>query len=99
MATQLRCRRHRIRPRTAAISARTEPELKRYAEQIFKQLGLTATQAMTVFYKQVGLQSGLPFSVKIPNELTLAALEEARTRQNLESLNTIEDPLEDAGDR
>lgn len=84
-------------PKTAVISARIDPELKHSAERIFKELGLTTTQAITLFYKQVELQSGLPFSVKIPNELTLEALEEARTRQNLENFNTIEDLFEDAG--
>lgn len=84
-------------PKTAVISARIDPELKRSAEGIFKELGLTTTQAITLFYKQVELQSGLPFTVKIPNELTLEALKAARTRQNLASFNTIEDLLEDAG--
>ena len=84
-------------PKTAVISARIDPELKRSAEEIFKELGLTTTQAITLFYKQVELQSGLPFSVKIPNELTREALEEARTRQNLDSFATVEDLLEDAG--
>ena len=83
--------------KTAVISARIDPDLKRSAEQIFKELGLTTTQAITIFYKQVELQRGLPFNVRIPNEVTLQALEEARTRQNLESFNTIDDLLNDLG--
>jgi len=83
--------------KTAVISARIDPDLKRSAEQIFKELGLTTTQAITIFYKQVELQRGLPFNVRIPNEVTLQALEEARTRQNLESFNTIDDLLKDLG--
>jgi len=83
--------------KAAVISARIDPDLKRSAEQIFKELGLTTTQAITLFYKQVELQRGLPFNVRIPNEVTLQALEEARTRQNLESFNTIDDLLKDLG--
>jgi DNA-damage-inducible protein J len=83
--------------KAAVISARIDPDLKRSAEQIFKELGLTTTQAITIFYKQVELQRGLPFNVRIPNEVTLQALEEARTRQNLESFNTIDDLLKDLG--
>ncbi len=83
--------------KTAVISARIDPDLKRSAEQIFKELGLTTTQAITLFYKQVELHQGLPFSVRIPNDVTLQALEEARTRQNLESFNTIDDLLKDLG--
>jgi DNA-damage-inducible protein J len=54
-------------PKTAVISARIDPELKRDAEKVFKELGLTATQAITLFYKQVELERGLPFAVRVPN--------------------------------
>jgi len=77
--------------KTAAISARIDPDLKSNVEVILGELGLTASQAITMFYKQVELQRGLPFSVKIPNEVTRRALEEAQARQNLESFNTLDD--------
>jgi DNA-damage-inducible protein J len=83
--------------KTAVISARIDPELKRNAEQVFGELGLTASQAIMLFYKQVDLQRGLPFSVKIPNEVTKQALEDARARRNLESFDSIEDLYEDLG--
>lgn len=82
-------------PKTAVISARISPELKRSAEQVFKELGLTATQAITLFYKQVELERGLPFAVRVPNDATTNALEEARTRQGLTSFNTLDDLFED----
>ena len=85
--------------KAAAISARMDPELKRNTEKIFKKLGLTTTQAITMFYKQVELSRGLPFSVQIPNETTAQALEEARSRQNLASFNTLDDLLDDLGIR
>ena len=81
--------------KTGVISARIDPDLKRDAEQIFRELGLTTSQAITLFYKQVDLQRGLPFSVKIPNEVTKKALEDARTRRNLESFEDIESLFED----
>jgi DNA-damage-inducible protein J len=84
-------------PKTAVISARIDPELKHDAENVFKELGLTATQAITLFYKQVELERGLPFAVRLPNDLTAEALEQARTRQGLASLNTLEDLFEDLG--
>jgi DNA-damage-inducible protein J len=83
--------------KTAVISARIDPELKRNAEQIFRELGLTTSQAIALFYKQVDLQRGLPFSVKVPNELTKKALEDARARRNLESFDDIESLFEDLG--
>jgi DNA-damage-inducible protein J len=86
-----------VMAKTAVISARIDPELKRNAEQVFGELGLTASQAIMLFYKQVDLQRGLPFSVKIPNEVTKQALEDARARRNLESFDSIEDLYEDLG--
>ena len=84
-------------PKTAVISARIDPELKQGAEEVFKELGLTTTQAITLFYKQVELARGLPFAVRVPNDVTAEALEQARTRQGLESFNTLDDLFEDLG--
>jgi DNA-damage-inducible protein J len=86
-----------VMAKTAVISARIDPELKRNAEQVFGELGLTASQAIMLFYKQVDLQRGLPFSVKIPNEVTKKALEDAKARRDLESFDSIDDLYEDLG--
>ena len=59
------------------IRARVEPEIKHEAEAVFRTLGLSATQAITLFYKQVALQRGLPFALKIPNQTTREAMGEA----------------------
>jgi DNA-damage-inducible protein J len=56
--------------KTSTIRARILPELKDKAEHVFSRLGLTTTQAITLFYKQVELRNGLPFEVAIPNETT-----------------------------
>ena len=84
-------------PRTSTISARIDPETKKKAELIFRELGLTSSQAITLFYKQVELQQGLPFIVKLPNDLTAKALEDARSRSHLEDFTTVEDLLDDLG--
>ena len=75
------------------IRARVEPELKREAETVFSKLGLSTTQAITLFYKQVTLQQGLPFAVKIPNAETREALQNAYGGEDLteyESLDALE---------
>ena len=72
-------------PKTAVISARIDPGLKQNAEQVLQKLGLTPSQAITLFYRQIGLQNGLPFNVKLPNRETIEALEDASTRRNLET--------------
>ena len=83
--------------KTTTISARIDPNIKKRAEQVFRELGLSSSQAITLFYKQVELQQGLPFIVKIPNDLTAETLETARSRSNLDSFNTVEDLFNDLG--
>jgi DNA-damage-inducible protein J len=69
--------------KTSTIRARIEPNLKVSAEHIFKQLGLTTTQAITLFYKQVELKKGLPFDVAIPNETTLKTFSDTDSGRDL----------------
>jgi DNA-damage-inducible protein J len=83
--------------KTSTISARIDPELKDRVDRVFKDLGLTTAQAITLFYKQVELQHGLPFSVKIPTDTTRKALEDARQRRNLETFDKAEDLFADLG--
>ena len=77
--------------KTATISARVEPELKRQAEDLFSQLGLSAAEAITLFYRQTTLQQGLPFAVKLPNTETVAALRQARSEEDLNEYAGLED--------
>ena len=65
------------------IRARVEPDLKHEAEQVLTHLGLTPTEAITLFYRQVTLFGGLPFPVRIPNAATRRALADARAGRNL----------------
>jgi len=81
--------------KTSTISARIDPNLKSEAERVFRELGLTSSQAITLFYKQVELQQGLPFNVRIPTEITIEALEDARMRNDLKNFNSVEDMFED----
>ncbi|MBS0359536.1 MAG: type II toxin-antitoxin system RelB/DinJ family antitoxin [Proteobacteria bacterium] len=62
--------------RTAYIRARVEPELKKSAEQILKDLGITASQAVTMLYKCIQRKHGWPLELKIPNEETQKIFEE-----------------------
>lgn len=52
--------------KTANLYARIEPNLKEQAEGILSTLGISASNAITIFYKQIVLQKGLPFEVKLP---------------------------------
>jgi len=51
--------------KTATIRARIEPELKSEVENIFKKLGVSTTEVISMLYSQVRLKKGLPFEVKL----------------------------------
>ena len=61
--------------KSAVIRARVEPSLKRRAESIFRRLGVSTTQAITMYYRQVILREGLPFDIVIPNATTKKTFE------------------------
>lgn len=55
--------------KTSTLHTRIETDLKNNAEIIFAQLGLTSADAIKLFYRQVELQGGLPFELKVPNKV------------------------------
>lgn len=55
--------------KTANLYVRIEPELKKQADLILDTLGISASSAINLFYKQIVLNNGLPFEVKLPNPL------------------------------
>jgi DNA-damage-inducible protein J len=62
--------------KTAHINARIEPIIKEKAERVFAAIGISASDAIGMFYRQVVVTGGLPFDVRIPNAATMAAIEE-----------------------
>ena len=50
----------------ATVHVRMDSKLKDSAESVFSQLGLSSSDAIKLFYKQVELNGGLPFEIKIP---------------------------------
>lgn len=64
--------------KTATARARINPEVKERAENILYSLGLSVSGAFELFYRQIILNNGLPFDVRIPNETTRKAIEDSR---------------------
>ncbi len=52
--------------RTATIYTRVDPETKEKAESILSQLGIPMSNAVCMFLKQIVLQNGIPFEMKLP---------------------------------
>ena len=72
--------------KSANLYARIEPEVKEQAESILSALGIPASNAINMFYKQIILNRGLPFEVKLPvaRSVNAAELSEAELNAELE---------------
>jgi len=56
--------------KTVTIQARIDPDIKNKAQNIFRKLNISMSEAITLFLTQVTLKRGIPFDIKIPNDLT-----------------------------
>lgn len=83
--------------KTTMITARVDPKLKRETEKVLKGLGLTTSQAITLFFNQVSLRKGLPFAVAMPNTETAQAIEDALAGINLHSVESVDDLFKELG--
>lgn len=70
--------------KSSNVYARIEPEVKEQAEGILAMLGIPASNAINMFYKQIILQRGLPFEVKFPSTLNVNTMTEEQLHEELE---------------
>ncbi len=83
--------------KTTAITVRMDVKLKKDTQVILNELGLTTTQAVSLFFKQISLNKGLPFAVEIPNEATLQAIEDGLNKRNVKTFEDAEAALDYLG--
>ena len=72
--------------KSANLYARIEPDVKEKAESILAALDIPASNAINIFYKQIILQRGLPFEVKMPpaKPVNINTLSETEFNEELE---------------
>jgi len=83
--------------KTATIRTRIEPRLKSEVEDILAQLGLTASETVHLLYRQIKLQRGLPFDVRIPNPLTVRTLNASKSGRNVKRFASKKELFADLG--
>lgn len=83
--------------KSAMVRARLEPDLKNHAETVFHRLGLNATQAITMFYKQVELRDGLPFDVVVPSRTSKRTMEATDAGRDLVVCKNADDMFDKLG--
>jgi len=83
--------------KTATVRTRIEPELKYDVEHILATLGLSFSEAIELFLRQVKLKNGIPFDIRIPNEVTLKTFRDTDEGKNLIRYKTSKDMFKKLG--
>ena len=87
--------------KTSALTIRIDPAIKDGAAEVFDELGMTVSEAITLYFRQVVLNGGLPFELKLPryNAQTVAAMREAETlAASGEGFTNVDDMLRELND-
>jgi len=80
--------------KTANLYVRIEPDVKEQAESILAALGIPASSAINIFYKQIILNKGLPFDVRIPDKKIIDISKVTESELNAELEKGYADMLE-----
>ncbi|MCB9510272.1 MAG: type II toxin-antitoxin system RelB/DinJ family antitoxin [Deferribacteres bacterium] len=81
--------------RTATIQARIDPEIKAQAQEILNTLNITLSEAISMYLTQVALQKGIPFELKIPNELKADTLKKSEAGLELNEVDSVDELFEE----
>jgi DNA-damage-inducible protein J len=79
---------------TTTINARIDLDCKKEAQGVLEKLGLSMSGAIEMFFKQIVLQQGLPFDVKLPNQDKARAMEELEANAGAK-FSSVEELFED----
>ncbi len=82
--------------KTASARALIEPQIKKEAEAILKDLGLSVSKSFELYYRQIIAHRGLPFELQVPNAKTMRAIENSRQGKG-KTFSSPEDLFDDLG--
>ena len=83
--------------KTATITVRLDEQVKRDAQKVLKQLGMTTTQAITMYLNQISLEKALPYHPNIPNPETERAMNDLENKHDVKVFETAETALAHLG--
>ncbi|MFC1781116.1 type II toxin-antitoxin system RelB/DinJ family antitoxin [Planctomycetota bacterium] len=71
------------------IQVRLDKQTKSQAQNVFRMLDISMSEAIKLFLRQVALQRGIPFEIKIPNALTDKTLRESEEGIDLNRVSSV----------
>lgn len=83
--------------KTTVIHTRINADLKAAVENILDSIGISASEAIRLFYRQIELHHGIPFDMKIPNKLTAQTLSKSERGEDVHSAKDADDLFDQLG--
>jgi DNA-damage-inducible protein J len=83
--------------KTATVRARIKPQLKHDVAPILAELGLSFSEAIELYLRQIKLNNGIPFEIRIPNKVTLKTFEDTDKGKNLKRHKSAKDMFNKLG--
>ena len=77
--------------KTATIQTRVDPTVKQNAQIILKKLNISMSEAISMYLSQITLHRGIPFEIKIPNEITAKTLKDSENGNDLHPVDSIDE--------
>lgn len=77
--------------KTATIQTRVDPEIKRNAQKVLDTLNISMSEAISIYLTQITLNKGIPFEIRIPNDLTARTLKESEKGKALHRVSNVDD--------
>ena len=81
--------------KTATIQTRVDPAVKHNAQIILNKLNISMSEAISMYLSQIALQRGIPFEIKIPNEITAKTLTDSGNEKNLHKVDSVDELFEE----
>lgn len=80
-----------------STSVRIDEEAKLIASEVLKQYGMSLSEGINLFCKQVAMTHSIPFKLKVPTDRMQKALNELETREG-KTFSSIDKLKEDLFD-
>jgi len=73
---------------SAVVHARIDQATKAATEKVLDTLGMTPTEAIRLFYRQIAIRKSFPLELHVPNKLTSSVLTKSDKNQDIERFNS-----------
>ena len=75
---------------TSTIHTRIDEKTKKESESVLQQIGMTPTEAVRLFYRQIALRKEFPLELRVPNHLTAQTLDASDRGEEIESFDSLD---------